>query len=501
MPNGYFDFLDQNSSSNPAPSEDFLMKDESVNLTLRADAECQVTCDGDFLVLLSPNQITKEKAPVGQHILQFISTIRPDIQVEKIVDFTEAGKNYLVLVNEFSELIRDVVSKEQEEVRRKQEVALREAEIARAKEEAVETRAKEQAILDAEKRKSELSEIDFVDKYTYYINDETFIDFRHLVHDVNEAIENEIKPAVDFEIASAEYVYFLILYHSNCLENSIKACEYLKKSAEHGCREAQNALGVCLQFGTLGLLGIKENIVEAINWYIQSASQGYFRAQWHLAQCYRDGIGTTINPTEAFKWYNLAVNQGDAISMCDLGWCYEFGFGTECNRSEAIKWYKLAAEKDYAPAMNSLGLMYGKIMFEGFNRSEAIKWYKLAAEKDYLPAISNLGMLYYETNDFVEAVKWLKIGAERWDVMSEYLLGMCYYEGKGCEKDLKEAKRLFYSVMNRASLSDDRAYAQYLLGMCYYEEQELKEAKEVFSSLVHLHPHYQRLIPKIDILQ
>lgn len=104
MANNYFDFLEQNAQpeqpANVTPSTE-----GEVYLTTRADAECQVVCDGDFLFLLNPNQITKEKAPVGQHILQYISTEYPDIIIEKVVDFPEIGKNYLVMVNEFSALI------------------------------------------------------------------------------------------------------------------------------------------------------------------------------------------------------------------------------------------------------------------------------------------------------------------------------------------------------------------------------------------------------------
>lgn len=113
MNNDYFDFLNQNAKSEH-PANTASSNDGYVNLTTRADAECQVVCDGDFLFLLNPNQITKEKAPVGQHILQFISTEYPDLIVEKIVDFPEVGKNYLVMVNEFKRIIEDRVNKETE---------------------------------------------------------------------------------------------------------------------------------------------------------------------------------------------------------------------------------------------------------------------------------------------------------------------------------------------------------------------------------------------------
>ena len=104
MATDYFDFLNQ-SSQQEKPTTEEPKGDGLVNLTVRADAECQLVCDGDFLLLLDANQIVKEKAPVGQHILQFISIEHPDICVEKIVDWPDAGKNYLVIVNELMPLI------------------------------------------------------------------------------------------------------------------------------------------------------------------------------------------------------------------------------------------------------------------------------------------------------------------------------------------------------------------------------------------------------------
>lgn len=113
MANNYFDFLEQNAQQDK-PSNDAPQNDGTVNLTVRADAECQVVCDGDFLFLLNANQIVKEKAPVGQHILQFISIDHPEICIEKIVDFPEAGKSYVVIVNEFKAQVADFKKKEAE---------------------------------------------------------------------------------------------------------------------------------------------------------------------------------------------------------------------------------------------------------------------------------------------------------------------------------------------------------------------------------------------------
>lgn len=113
MANDYFDFLSQNAQQDK-PTDSTPQNDGMVNLTARADADCQVVCDGDFLFLLNANQIAKEKAPAGQHILQFISIEYPEVAVEKLVDFPDVGKNYLVVVNELKAQIATLQAKSEQ---------------------------------------------------------------------------------------------------------------------------------------------------------------------------------------------------------------------------------------------------------------------------------------------------------------------------------------------------------------------------------------------------
>lgn len=76
------------------------------NVTVRVDADCFMQCDGEFVdIQLKAGQVTKIELPTGQHLLEFISTENPNIKVEKMVDFLESGKNYLVMVNELSAAI------------------------------------------------------------------------------------------------------------------------------------------------------------------------------------------------------------------------------------------------------------------------------------------------------------------------------------------------------------------------------------------------------------
>lgn len=71
------------------------------NVAIRVDADCFLQCDGEYVdVQLKAGQIVKTNLPVGQHLLEFLSSANPNVKVEKMVDFPESGKSYLVVVNE-----------------------------------------------------------------------------------------------------------------------------------------------------------------------------------------------------------------------------------------------------------------------------------------------------------------------------------------------------------------------------------------------------------------
>lgn len=440
MSTNYFDFLDQNSGSTPATSEGVTMKDEFVNLTLRADAECQVTCDGDFLVLLSPNQITKEKAPVGQHILQFISTTHPDIQIEKIVDFPDPGKNYLVLVNEFAGLMKDMASKEQEEeIRRKQEQALREAELAKVEAERIRAEAEKAKMIEAleaerkreeelarreleakeqaKRKREELNSIDFIEKYTIRDYDESIqVRKEYDVVSINQALDAEIKPAIEFGNPDAEYVYYLILSRGiGCVPDCQSGFKYLISSANKGCAAAQYSMGFKYYNGDSSV-GVWKDYKEAVKWFVKSSAQGYGPALIYLGHCYADGYGVDKNQSEAVKCVMKALELGYAPAGVHLWDRYRLGIGVERDMVEAEKWCRISANMGYADAQYRLGEFYLNDRFEiDLEREEKHK----------------------------EAVKWLKLAVEQEHKWAQCSLAYCYSEGVGVEQDYNEALRLY----------------------------------------------------------
>jgi len=98
-----FSFLQNAAPAKPEEPKQPEQKTDTglANVTVRVDADCFMQCDGEFVdVPLKAGQVTKTELPTGQHLLEFLSTENPNVKVEKMVDFPESGKNYLVVVNE-----------------------------------------------------------------------------------------------------------------------------------------------------------------------------------------------------------------------------------------------------------------------------------------------------------------------------------------------------------------------------------------------------------------
>lgn len=86
----------------PKQQEPEPVKQESgmANITIRVDADSLLQCDGEFVDSLKAGMMFKTQLPIGQHLLEFLSDENPNIKVEKIVDWPESNKNYLVIVND-----------------------------------------------------------------------------------------------------------------------------------------------------------------------------------------------------------------------------------------------------------------------------------------------------------------------------------------------------------------------------------------------------------------
>lgn len=280
MSTDYLNFLEQNSSKNESVPADVPASNDFVNLTLRADAECQVLCDGDFFVLLNANQIVKEKGPTGQHILQFISISRPDIQVEKIVDFPDAGKNYLVLVNEFTALMKEPETKMS--VSDSQSVP-----------EPVQTK-------DDEERR-------IFENYLERVNQDDSSALIKLANCYYKGI------GVDKDEDNAVIYYERVIDESEEVDDLQEAVKGIKELAEQGNAEAQNILGDMYD-GLLYPDLMEHNIIQsddelAFYWYKKAANNGSAKAMVSMGDYYHF---QEDDFEKAEAWYKRAIQVSGA---------------------------------------------------------------------------------------------------------------------------------------------------------------------------------------------
>ena len=108
-----FSFLQNAAPRQPEQPE---QKPDSglAHVTVRVDADCFMQCDGEYLdITLKAGQVCKTELPTGQHLLEFLSTENPHVKIEKMVDFPESGKNYLVVITELKAAVAPPMPREQ----------------------------------------------------------------------------------------------------------------------------------------------------------------------------------------------------------------------------------------------------------------------------------------------------------------------------------------------------------------------------------------------------
>jgi len=225
---------------------------------------------------------------------------------------------------------------------------------------------------------------------------------------------------------SAEALCYLGICYltGNHVERNLQGgMQFLEAAAEQGLAEAQ-----C----NLGKLHEKAGeMIDAMCMYGKAANQGNEIAQFKLAGCYKKGVMGKPNLRDMVKWYKLSAQQGYALAQERLAFCHKNGVQMENyslpkNPEEAVRLYRLAANQNLASAQCALGRCYE--LGEGVEKSlsEALTLYRRAAKRSHPSAL-------------LSVVKLSDEGL----AMMQYELAACLEEGKGMEKDVTEAKKLY----------------------------------------------------------
>ncbi|OWT39454.1 protoplast regeneration and killer toxin resistance protein [Cryptococcus neoformans Bt1] len=193
----------------------------------------------------------------------------------------------------------------------------------------------------------------------------------------------------------------------------------------------------------------EEIIKEATSLLKRLADRGFPDAQYFLADCYANGIGTARGKQDfdrAFPLFILAAKHGHPDACYRAGTCCEHGWGCRRDSAKAVSFYKKAAVGLHPGAMYRLGTaeLNGAL---GFPRrpKEGVKWLKRSAEhatEEFPHALHELALLHergienvvFVDNDY--AAELLAQSAELGYAPSAFKLGECYEYGKmGCPVD------------------------------------------------------------------
>lgn len=165
-----------------------------------------------------------------------------------------------------------------------------------------------------------------------------------------------------------------------------------------------------------------------------------------LARDIRRGIDNEKDIELSKELYRKAIavnpDRGDAFS--GLGVCYEI----QKEYDTALHLYQRAYELGFKDGLANIGDLYNNGWGVEEDKNKALNYYKKAAAEGsgrgcyILSTLYSLGDLGLDEDEEKEYY-WAKKSAEYGNAGGYLVLGMCYEYGRGCEKNLDEAKSAY----------------------------------------------------------
>jgi len=247
-------------------------------------------------------------------------------------------------------------------------------------------------------------------------------------------------------------------------QDYIQAFQWYSKAAQDGNVYAQGALGRLYENGQ----GIPADLSKAIQWYGSAAAEGDADAEHQMARLYRLGLGVSQDYVQARAWYAKSAAHGDVGAENGLGEMYQYALGGPKDIDQAVKWYRAAALKGYAGAELHLGWLYETGEGVGADYEQARDWLRKAADQEQPDAQDAYGYLFEKgwgvPQDYAQAFYWYKKAAEQGQGAAEDNLGYYYEHGQGVDQDYAQALAWF-----NKSAAGGNAFAELSLGIMYVE--------------------------------
>ena len=237
-----------------------------------------------------------------------------------------------------------------------------------------------------------------------------------------------------------------------------QAVNLFKESRRLGCTRASNNLGMCYEQGT----GVERDMNEALECYMEAATQGYSQGMFNLGYVYlckakRSRLNEDYE--KAAHWFRVAIvkdpNLRDAYFY--LGVLFEKGLGVDCDYHSAFGYYKKAASLEHPKAATKCGNLlltpYGLMKPD---KVEALKYYKRGSELGDAEAYLRMAEIYEEGDKDVHkneklAIQYYERARELGLAEGSVNLSRMYETGIGVRKDTNRAKELLIEGANNGS--------------------------------------------------
>ncbi|CAB4386683.1 unnamed protein product [Rhizophagus irregularis] len=277
-----------------------------------------------------------------------------------------------------------------------------------------------------------------------------------------------------------------ILFDIDIKQNKLVFLEKLKGNSE---LEVQFNLTICRKDRNV-------NYKKAFELLLSLAEEENLDAQYNLAICYMDGIGTQKDEKKAFDLFLKSIQQNkshvhinntmkiynerikfemglesaisnNSIAQNSVGFCFQSGKGgLKINVTRGFKWYLKSAIAGYAEGQFNLGCCYEYGNGTDKNEIKAFEWYLKSAKNGCVKAQIHLAICYQNGRKMdkneTKAFEWYLKSAENGNVKSQSYMGYCYLKGYGIDKNETKA---FEWYLKSAENGD--AMSQNNVGYCY----------------------------------
>ncbi|MCT7461342.1 sel1 repeat family protein [Aliarcobacter cryaerophilus] len=172
-------------------------------------------------------------------------------------------------------------------------------------------------------------------------------------------------------------------------KNYKKAFEWYEKAANQGDPIAQNNLGFMYENG----YGVEQDYKRSRQWYEKAAEKGDPAAKYNLGRMYLGGEEFSVyhDHEKAVDLFLQSANQGYTKAQLKLGTMHQSGLaGVDESYAKAAYWLQKAADKGDSEAQNLLGVMYWNGRGVNKNQETAIELFEKSCKRGHQQACGNV---------------------------------------------------------------------------------------------------------------